>query len=187
MAYRPQVLVVNWGLHMLFRPRVQLCNIYQWVHYERLFLERTLQVAHDAGTKVVLFKTTNRICKNQARMRDKHASLCNSTIYRWRDRARADGYKYSQLTNAELDQYYQNSILLESSSVALNQRLEAFVASLYQNNRSTQEDDMTIAIYNDHDMESCAYTPGDDGLHYKSLQMPRIQLLALMIQCLWTS
>ena len=36
MAYRPQVLVVNWGLHMLFRPRVQLCNLDRKVIGEKL-------------------------------------------------------------------------------------------------------------------------------------------------------
>ena len=186
-AQRPEILVVNWGTHMLFRPRVQLCNVYQWLHYEQFILERALQLARDVGTQLVLFKTTNRICKNEERMREKHDRMCNSTLTRWRDQARKDGYQMGgNFTNEELQLYTNHSILLDSSSQALNQRLNDFVAKL-DHNALSKEHNMTVAIYNDHDMESCAYTPADDGIHFKSLQLPRIRLLAHTINCLWTN
>ena len=184
-AQRPEILVVNWGTHMLFRPRVQLCNVYQWLHYETFILERALQLARDVGTQLVLFKTTNRICKNEERMREKHDRMCYSTLTRWRDQARKDGYQLGgNFTNDELQRYTDHSILLDSSSQTLNQRLEDFVAKL-DHKALSKEYNMTVAIYNDHDMETCAYTPADDGLHFKSLQLPRIRLLAHMINCLW--
>ena len=43
---------------------------------------------------------------------------------------------------------------------------------------------LTVDIYNDHDMEKCAYTSKWDGLHYHTLQIPRIRMLAHMIKCL---
>jgi len=185
---QPHILVVNWGLHMLFRPRVQICNVWQWLHYEDYVLQKVMDIVNDsiATTKLVLFKTTNLICKDLENIQAKHSKLCRPTIYRWRDRYQKEENAhvttdYGQLTNDEIDRYCNGSILLESSSAVLNQRLEQFVKNYQQQYPDSR---VKVAIYNDHDMESCAYRPSEDRLHFKALQMPRIRLLAIAIHCL---
>lgn len=181
LEHRPEIIVANWGLHMLFRPKVQECNVPQFLNYEQFFLERTLQVARDAGTRLVLFKTTNLMCKDEAVTLAKHAMFCNQTLIQ--DVRHHESFvQRFDLTNAQLQHYCEESAFVETSAKLLNKRLSAFVKQAKANPLNTN---ITIEIYNDRDLESCSYTQWNDGVHFQLLAFPRIRLLAHMIQCLW--
>ena len=181
LQHQPDIIVANWGLHMLFRPKVQECNVRQFVDYESFFLERTLQTALEANTRIVLFKTTNRMCKDEAATLAKHAVICHRTLLQ--DPRHYDSFVHHfGLNDTQLKRYCDEAAFVEASAQRLNHRLATFVVSAQQNPRYAN---MTIAIYKDHDLESCDYTQWNDGVHYQLLAFPRLRLLAHMIHCLW--
>jgi len=196
---KPDILLVNWGLHMFFRERASLCNVEQFVHYESYFMERVFAIAQQAGTKLVLFKTTNRICnteEQQEHVTEYHERLCNTTLWQWKENATVHSFlmKQNEPSSAthnnrhqfipsadEIDFYCRDASMSEASVQTLNQRVERYIEAAKQ-----RHPNMTVAVYNDHDMESCAYKGGPtDGLHYPALQLPRVRLLAHMIQCVY--
>ena len=181
LEHRPEIIVANWGLHMLFRPKVQECNVPQFLNYEQFFLERTLQVARDAGTRLVLFKTTNLMCKDEAVTLAKHAMFCNRTLIQDVRHHESFVQRFG-LTNAQLQHYCDESAFVDASAQLLNQRLATFVTEAKTNPLNAN---ITIEIYNDRALQSCSYTQWNDGVHFQLLAFPRIRLLAHMIQCLW--
>lgn len=181
LEHRPDIIVANWGLHMLFRPKVQECNVPQFLNYEQFFLERILQVARDVGTRLVLFKTTNRMCKDEAVTVAKHAIFCNQTLLHDIRHHESFVQRFG-LNDSQLAHYCAESAFVEASARRLNERLALFVANAKTNPLNAN---ITIEIYNDHDLESCGYTQWNDGVHFQLLAFPRIRLLAHMIECLW--
>jgi len=193
LEHRPDIIVANWGLHMLWRPKVQECNVPQNLYYETFFLERVLDVALEAGTKLVLFKTTNLMCNNNRfgippmqeqqyhYQQQQRQGICRSVLLE-DDRHHGSLTQHYNLTNDELLRYCDESAFEESSSKKLNLRLEQFVVVAKRNPKYSR---LTIEILNDHDLESCGYTQWNDGVHFQLLAFSRLRLLAHMIHCLW--
>ncbi|CAB9512746.1 Cyclin-Dependent Kinase [Seminavis robusta] len=188
---RPDVIVANWGLHMLHHgiaPK-RPCNVHQFIHYEEDWLETVLQVAREVGTKLLLFKTTNYICEERYPKQLQHglADLAENTstvvakcITKIQKSNRRDGEHYN-LTDDDMHRYCIEGAGTDHNVQLLNDRLRKFV----ERAQTRVPPGLTIAVCNDHDMESCPYTRVDDGSHYPKLQLPRIRMLAHMVHCLW--
>lgn len=170
---KPEILLVNWGAHMLATKMVKTCNIYQWVYYEK-WLEGALDAAHEAGVKVLLFKTTNRICSHQP---EDPVRECHGWVDKIDPLYEHNPPNMRNVSEADKNRYCQEGLLSEDGAERLNARLVAYLPIAQERYPS-----MKIALYNDHDLESCGQTL--DGLHYTSLQLPRIRLFAHMVNCL---
>ena len=113
------------------------------------------------------------------------------------------------LTNRDIQEYCSMATMDSRGVDYLNQKLEAFVEAFHANqtqhyqqqhhnsNRRVQQQQqeqqshphdphLTVAIYNDHNIQSCDYTEKKDGLHFHSMNLARIRLLGNMIQCLYS-
>ena len=121
------------------------------------------------------------MCKNEAVTLAKHAMFCHQTLIQ--DTRHHESFvQHFGLNDSQLEDYCAESAFVEASARRLNERLESFVATAKINPLNAN---ISIEIYNDHDLESCGYTQRSDGVHYQLLAFPRIRLLAHMIQCLW--
>ena len=189
--HKPDVLVANFGLHWLHLINggrdVPLCYVQWWLDYEK-WLEQVVKVADSIGTKLLLFKTTNFICTDKF-WGDYAVSAPN---YEIQDRDTLEAcYKYIHnlplpddyfLSKDSVERYCERGALEEHSVKDLNHRLLEFVDKY---NKQSHQSNMTVAIYNDHDVESCEFTDDEDGRHYHPLNLMRIRLLAHVIQCLY--
>lgn len=175
---QPDVVVANWGLHMFFRPKgLKPCNVDQWFGYEE-FLERFIEVAIESNVKLLLFKTTNHLCDEQVlEYKEKSFDLCQEMLQEWMH----DGQLGNHITDMDTEHYCDNGLMRDQSANMLNLRMAAVVKKAQ---RRTDLGGLKIALYNDHDMQTCQYTGRGDGRHYHVLQWPRIRLLAHMVQCL---
>lgn len=170
---KPEILLVNWGAHMLATKMIKTCNLYQWVHYEQ-WLEGALDVAHETGVKVLLFKTTNRICSQQP---EDPVQECQGWVDEMDPLYKHNPPSMRNVSEADKKKYCQEGLLREDGAESLNARLVAYLPIAQKRYPS-----MKIALYNDHDLESCSQTL--DGIHYTALQLPRIRLFAHMVNCL---
>ncbi|CAB9522861.1 Cyclin-Dependent Kinase (Partial), partial [Seminavis robusta] len=169
----PDILIANWGLHMFYRAILKPCNVDMWFHYED-WLHKVVQVAQQTGTvQLLLFKTTNLICHNltQQQQSTKQAK-CREKLQHFQN-------EMTTLTESDIQRYCENGLMLDRSARALNSRLERFVRALQP------PPGLTVAIYNDYDLEDCRYTADNDGIHFHPLQLPRIRYMAHLIQCLY--
>lgn len=226
--FRPDILVVNFGLHWLHLQGggrdVPLCYAEWWLNYED-WLERAYQVAHESNIPLILFKTTNYFCES------KFNGQYSDTIAKFKvDREQLQQlYPSASLMDTDqnniLNNNYQNTPafnlcatqlehirnlnatlamaqILSAHNIyrycsegtfdeegvrKLNARLLDFVKQKQkeQNNGSTltAAAPSTVAIFNDHDLESCRFTL--DGRHYDPLLLVRIRVLANMVQALY--
>ena len=174
---KPDIILVNWGLHILYQGReTKVCNIFEWIHYEH-WLNRALEAAEEAGTKVLLFKTTNRLCKPPPP--ELQYDNCVNYVASLEE-TEADPEHMRNVTDAEKETYCQEAIQTEEAVTDLNNRLKEFVTKV-QNERPTK---VRVALYNDHEMENCDYADSS-GILYSALQLPRIRLFAHMVNCLY--
>jgi hypothetical protein len=209
---QPDIIVVNWGFHMLHAFElgrdVQLCNVDQWIHYETMFLERALQVAIESQTtRLLLFKTNNLVCgernKYIRKTTEKIQARDETFLYKCMtalenllkkqpqivmypdslQKLKDQNPNYTQsdihVTRQQMEEYCWNGAFEEGGSRHLHDRLIKFL------HNATIPDNLTVAVFNDHDLESCLYTPQEDGRHYKELNAQRIRLLAHEINCLY--
>jgi len=128
-----------------------------------------------------LFKTTNSICskryiskfvqgtKSYTRKRTKTITRCIASV--------REGTSLTIGTNAIRD-YCKNGIFNDVGSQHLNRRLFKFVDAR-KNSTSIK-----LAVFNDHDVQSCVYTPKGDGRHYHMLNLVRIRILANLLNCM---
>ena len=214
---KPQILVVNFGLHWLHLMGagrdVPLCYVEAWLTYED-WLQSIVDMARASGSvKLLLFKTTNYICeelfwgsyadgaalyKEGGKHVEKARQRCHHLIQQLvRDNTAGNGLRLDMLGGENITRYCSKAVFDEYGVKDLNHRLLEFLqkqqkrqpkGKLEQSttaNRTNVNDDMTIAIFNDHDIQSCAYSEPNDGRHYHPLNLMRIRLLANTIQCLY--
>jgi len=182
--FAPEILIVNWGIHALLNPHLKVCNIYQFLHLETIFYERILEIAQHSKTKLILFKTTNLMCES-SKVTTLDDNGCHEFMPQWAanpvSRQQLEAYNIS---TADLNRWCDEATFNERGAERLNARLRAFVDEV-QERPGILDSNITLAIYNDHDMESCPYTQWNDGYHHQLLAFPRIRLLSHMIHCLW--
>jgi hypothetical protein len=189
---RPEVLVVNFGLHWLHQyggapPRnVGWCKFENWLNYEA-WLDEVVQIAQVVDARVLLFKTTNLMCT--AKFTGVYATANNlyeakdpAILQTCREKAGqrvSDGGAQSRVGEEDIENYCFNGTFNEAGVSYLNERVRKFVEK--NQNISSK---LFMGIYNDHDVETCPFTGDGDGHHYHPLNMLRIRLLANHLQCL---
>lgn len=191
---RPDIIVAHHGLHLLHRgsksDTLHLCRVHQFLNHETLFLERVLETAKAAGTKLLLFKTNNFVClEHHFRRGELEPFLANDPSFFNGCRAKLlnmtqkpdDNPHNFTFTNGELDRYCREAAFADISIENHNKRMRRFVEKA----KKLAPSGLTIDIYDDRSIQSCEYNPMGDGIHYPTLQLPRIRLLAHLINCLW--
>jgi len=186
---RPDILVVNMGLHWLhFYGLVRDTGpqaIVRWVHDET-WLQQVLDRARDElGIKVLLFKTTNLVCDDKfngpySQAVKRYNALDDKTLAVCRNSVRAAFSQpdvHQHITDLQIANYCANGTLSNHGSDHLNQRLRHFVDDL------EEQPGMYVGVFNDHDVQHCNYTKEGDGRHYHTLNLLRIRLLANYLQC----
>ena len=103
-------------------------------------------------------------------------SVCAGKLQYWFEEKTLE-----DVSQTDIDRYCREGLMEAEASERLNQRM---VAKLKQFQQRTDLDGMKIELYNDHDLETCHYTRMGDGIHFHHLQLPRIRLLAHMVNCL---
>lgn len=183
---RPSIMVVNMGLHWLhFNGRgrdVAGCVTERWIRYED-FLDEAVKSAQNGGVQILLFKTTNFICSNKYGGQYKKAD----DLYSTRDENTMKSCKNvtrtvlsdRNVTDEDIEDYCENGAFNDAGASFLNSRLQRFVHS-----KRGSVANMTLAVFNDHDVESCEYTELLDGRHYRPLNLLRIRLLGNILSCL---
>lgn len=198
---QPHIWMVNFGLHWLHLEGegrdVPLCYVQAWLQYED-FLEQVVRVARESNVKLLLFKTTNKICTDHFRgdyadgvARYQRPDTSGDALTKCHHLIRDLIPSYAQIPTEifsakNVKRYCQKAVMDEFGVKDLNHRLLEFVQ--HKQRQLVQEDatnNLTIAIYNDHDLQSCTYSAPEDGRHYHPLNLMRIRLLGNMIQCLY--
>ena len=192
---KPEILVVNQGLHWLHflgqgRDNVPGCTIKRWIEFEQ-WLEEVVLFSEKIGVKVLLFKTTNRICIEK--FRGHYAS--SNTLYTANDRetlkqcsviarSRIPG-GIEATPKQDIDNYCQNATFNNRGSLHLNARLKRYVEGWkLRNENKHHASSLHVGIFNDYGVESCDYSKVRDGRHYHPLNLLRIRLLANTLHCL---
>lgn len=198
-SIRPEVIVANMGLHWLHLCGGGRCPkkayvLNQWIHYEEAWLQVAVDKALQAGARLLLFKTTNFVCD----VKYTGAWQATSQLYDQQDagtiqncideltlvnRTSTASLSGKLLSEQHIHQYCRFGTLNEAGANRLNQRMFQFVKWL-QNDDSydVKYQHLTVGIFNDHDVESCAHTAIDDGRHYHESMLLRIRLLGNTIQ-----
>ena len=193
--FKPKVLVANIGMHLLHmenfgRDMDVNVGIRKWLAYEE-FLQDTVIASEEAGVELLLFKTTNFICGAKYKQSWKKGY----ELYGMNDSATLDKCFLSyrrQHDNDVLDEdirsYCRDGVINDNGSQKLNERLYGFVNEV--NHKRKQEggpSPLTIAVFNDHDIQSCGTTRKSDGRHHPALNLARIRLLGNYIGCMLNS
>jgi hypothetical protein len=204
---QPDILVVNFGLHWLHliaeqgRGRsVPLCAVQYWLHYEQDWLHQVTKVALKSHVKLLLFKTTNYMCIDNFwgdysdavawyQRQDAYAiNRCERELQRKRDYYHNSPEMVSSfvgLDDANLTRYCEKGVFDEYGAKDLNHRIFEFVQEYNSKNNQLKSSGLQMAVFNDHDTQSCTYSEPNDGRHYHPLNLMRIRLLANVIQCLY--
>jgi len=183
----PEVLVVNMGLHWTHFQAVagardvQACQAERWLDYEKDFLQSVLDKARRMPSmRLLLFKTTNYICEDVFNAAFAEANK----LYHAKDKATMDSCRtaiQSMLPGRherQIESYCHDGTINEQGAAHLNARLLKFVQQL-----QPEEGNLTVQVFNDHDLESCEYTREGDGRHYHALDLTRLRYLANVIMC----
>ena len=193
---RPEILVVNFGLHWLQQyhggRNLRGCVVRRWVDYAA-WLDEVVWNAERMGVKVLLFKTTNLMCTSKFRglydtVNKLYEAGGSEILRRCQDSVRqAVRSDNENISEEDMALYCRKGAFNEAGSSYLNERLYKYVESANAKKESTSSNQnrstMIIDVYNDHDVESCAYTNDMDGRHYHPLNLLRIRLLANTLQC----
>ncbi|CAB9497352.1 Cyclin-Dependent Kinase [Seminavis robusta] len=192
---KPHVLVVQVGLHWLHFEKAgrdaSSCYMNHVVHYEE-WLRGIVTLAEQVGIRLLLLKTTNFVCDQnyegayrraakdygkarQEMKEDGTNNIIQQCIQSFQVKLSNDS-KYN-ITAPQLYRYCRDATFDEHGAQHLNQRTFDFVAK-----KGNEGKNVTIAIFNDHDLQSCDYTAIGDGRHYHDLNLIRIRLLAIVIK-----
>ena len=204
--WQPTILVVNAGLHWLHFQGAgrdaPLAHVRLWVAYEN-WMEEAVRLASDCGMSLLLFKTTNRICEEKyagiyagavARIAQERQGNTTTTptfvdrcVQQLEDLQRQELKNTTAgspvvLSKADIARYCQEGTFDEVGVQHLNDRLFEFIRDMPP---ASATSNLTISIFNDHDVMTCNYTKETDGRHYHPLNLMRIRLLANMVQTLY--
>ena len=186
---RPDVMVVNMGLHWLHLYGIIRDTgpqaIVRWLQYET-WLQEVLDHAKELGVKVLLYKTANFVCDRKmtngyAKGVKLYGALDPTTLSTCADKVQKAFVNESagvNITDHQIADYCANGTLSFHGSTLLNRRLERFLNGLGESPPG-----MYVGLFNDHDIQNCGHTAKGDGLHYHSLNLVRIRLLANYLQC----
>jgi len=193
----PHAIIFNAGLHLLHLIPNRKLNHYKyegWSQYESSVLETLLQVSIDSEAPIILAKSTNRICnpkfgpdyrkyakeyteKNENTLDDCEKFLKQQEKDKKKE-TQGKGYNITGLGKSQRDEICKFGTLTDEGSLLLNQRMTKFV----EQKRTDMPD--RLRYFNDHDIESCNFTRGGDGRHYKQQVFVRLHLLAIMLDCM---
>eukprot|EP00956_Cyclotella_meneghiniana_P024002 scaffold47789_cov32-Cyclotella_meneghiniana.AAC.3 len=198
IQFRPRVMLVNIGLHLFhfWNYGRDINRISNWIKYED-FLAQTVKIAEEAGAELLLLKTTNFICERKY----EDSWLVGQLKYRKEDPKTLDWCFASvrkmnpdlHLVNDEdIVAYCRDASFIEHGSRKLNERLRKFVNNTSNGSGSQKVKDGTgtphsrlkIAVFNDHDLQSCKTTTARDGRHHVRVNLARIRLLGNYINCM---
>jgi len=180
----PEVVVANMGMHWLhfigMGRDVPTCIVQQWIAYED-WLRELVEHCQRMGVKVLLLKTTNKICDEKYTGIYGRASVLfneedRNTIEACKNRVRSMN---SSFPDSDITNYCVNGVMTEKGASFLNQRLHRFVENFRMR-------DLKVAVWNDHDLDLCEYTNREDGRHYHPLTLALIRSMANNLQQLLT-
>eukprot|EP00581_Thalassiosira_minuscula_P018212 CAMPEP_0183716766 /NCGR_PEP_ID=MMETSP0737-20130205/10541_1 /TAXON_ID=385413 /ORGANISM="Thalassiosira miniscula, Strain CCMP1093" /LENGTH=569 /DNA_ID=CAMNT_0025946069 /DNA_START=12 /DNA_END=1721 /DNA_ORIENTATION=+ len=183
--FRPKIIVANVGLHLLhlWNFGKDRGNIESWLGYEDS-LQEMVVVAETAGAEVLLLKTTNFVCI------DKYVGdwAKGVRLYNEHDEETLDkcfsSYKKTfpetMVRDIDIMDYCKHAVIDERGSLGLNRRLHQFVESARGRHPS-----LKIAVFDDHDLETCETTAVEDGRHHHPINLARIRLLGNHLDCLY--
>lgn len=183
--HKPDILVANvglWLLHFQAMGKSKPASVAEdWIGYEH-WLQDTLAAAESAGVRVLLFKTTNRVCS------EKYVGVFASAnrLYSMKDNATirgcfddiAIGNTSTILKDEDIMNYCENGTFNDIGSAQLNQRLQEFV-EVNRHNTS-----LFLHVFDDNAIKSCEYTSTSDGRHFHPLNLIRIRILAHLLFCI---
>ena len=158
--------------------------IHRWINYKSDWMQSVYSLAAKLNSTLLLFKTTNFICdKIRTNEWKEYSSLYtsfdNKTIencYKMNNQFIGDD-TYN-LTSGQIQAYCKYGQFTEIGVQYLNDQVNAFVREIHNSQDSNSE--LTVGIYNDHDVEGC-YSTKDAAHHI--LNMPiRVRLLANTIE-----
>jgi len=86
------------------------------------------------------------------------------------------------LSEADAARYCYEATFDLTGSQNLNRRVKKFLA---ENRPLLQNSGLTVALYNDHALQSCEYTDPGDGRHFHTINLVRLRLLANMINAMY--
>lgn len=193
IAFQPEVMVVNLGLHLFhltgfFTAQSARNPLPLWLEYEQ-FLLSIIELAESSTTKTLLFKTTNLVCEDLfvdewKTAVESYVSHDEKTLANCFSKQRERNPDPSILDDDILN-YCKEGWMSEHASDALNQRLYAFVNDIRAKKKQLTAPQMSIDVYNDHDLQFCgaSRTPSD-GRHYPVLNLNRIRLMGNLLECL---
>jgi len=183
---KPEIIVFNMGFHWLHScptrcptdPRM----VWRWVHYQQ-WLQSGLKLAKQVSAKLLLFKTVNYVCSDAFRGNFQSESrayqdqdpnqleLCQATL-----KPLVNNNTEFPVSAQDTNDYCRFGSYTEIGSHHFNQQINDFVKNL------EPMENLTVAVYNDHDVESCSYTKEGDGRHYHNLNLLRLRSMANLIQ-----
>jgi hypothetical protein len=214
------LVVFNVGLHLFHLIGDKTKNIkgrnsgpeeYRtWIHYD-LYIKNIIKLLSKRKPKIILMKTTNRICEDKFNMSwlelsKKYNSNNNETINYCVDhvtnKLKEEEEKRSKtststtnnnnnnnitktktktkttaiITTNQIKKLCQYGTMTSKGSNYLNERMKNIINDIKNNDNEFISSNITLGIYNDHDVQSCELT--DDGRHYYKTVLSRINLLA---------
>jgi len=183
-----QTVIANFGLHWLHfhgaGRTLSGCEAVRWIHYEE-WMQLVVHVAKESGAERLVFKTVNFICSEKytgeyAEAASRYAAHVSTDLLDNCFRDLRNEISSSDIIDADIRSYCYNGTFNERGSNHLNARMSRFVKDYQREGNPGIE----IGLYNDHDIESCAFTNTSDGRHYHSLNLVRIRLLAHLLWCM---
>jgi hypothetical protein len=192
------LVVFNVGLHILHLIGTNL-NVRPlspdaygaWINYE-LFIKDFIKFLMKKKPKIILIKTTNRICEGKFKgpwldLSKKYNSNNNETINYCVDhvlrktKSNTINNKTAITTN-QISKLCKFGTLTSKGSIYLNERMKNVINDIQIHDDEFISSNITLGIFNDHDLDPCELT--DDGRHYPKTMLSRINLLANMLNCL---
>jgi len=182
---QPDIIIANMGLWFLHfqtsRRTVGSCIAETWINYEE-WLESLVTVAEESGAKVLVLKTTNFICAEKyvgafATANILYSNHDNVILRACSDNIRANASD----TTADIDiaNYCMNGTFNDAGSGYLNERLYRFVDKKQHDSKCR----VKLHVLNDHDIQSCKYTPLGNARHYHEMNLARIRILGNIMTC----
>jgi hypothetical protein len=182
-----------------------------WINYD-LYIKNIIKLLSKRKPKIILMKTTNRICedkfnKSWLKLSKKYNNNNNETINHCVDHV-ANVLKKEKrsktststttndnnnitktkikttaiITTNQIKKLCQYGTMTSKGSNYLNERMKNIINDIKNNDNEFILSNITLGIYNDHDVQPCELT--DDGRHYYKTVLSRINLLAnTMLNC----
>jgi len=183
---QPEIIVFNFGIHWMqscpTRCPTDPSIVFWWAHYQD-WLQSGLKLAKQVNANILLFKTVNYICRDAFRGNFQSESRayqdqdpnqlesCQATL-----KPLVNNHTEFPVSTQDTNDFCRYGSLTEIGSQHFNQQINAFVKNL------EPMENLTVAVYNDHDVESCSYTKEGDGRHYHNLNLLRLRSMANLIQ-----